>query len=304
MSSDITILLNLDICLNVFGNHIYMEEETNKKYIDIIQIAYTLLPIFIGTIHIVKNIDHNIVGMYNKNNIILSSNDIDKNGGLSTLAHETMHYIIGLNKDLFIEWPKLNRFEYIKNWDAYKLRQGYISKYAMSSVDEDICETFSEMITMHHRKTEAFIYDHILLRKMKYLSLLISTININYETIMNDIIKKINLFNYKEYLSQSGTIIPRVLIKDYDGSGDVYWYNKNYIKVSLAGRRDSDGPRTIYPIYIHVDLYYNDKDYIRLDRVYNYKYGHTSYQYMMNEINRGALKSLKSQHPSYKSIKL
>lgn len=204
----INITTNLDSFIHIFGNEYYAEEILNidqskliKTMIKAIVIDYygdSLIP-FVHNIFIVKNTG-SLKGVTINNNIMIS---IDNDDYVSTL-HRRIFSII----DRCIEtstWNTFNKFGYLgKKCFAFKLGQGYISKYAMYSEEADRCETFVEIMSMHRKREEGLIYDKIVKDKITYLMLKISEINEEWNLIMNKRFEKMINFNYYNEL-MSGT---------------------------------------------------------------------------------------------------
>lgn len=264
------ISLDLDLCISIFGKQFYMEEEEDEKYIDIIKKAYKYIPIFEGTIFIVKKIVCGARDRIKDNYMILSSNDIDHKGSYSILIFETMCHIINSSPNVFIfnGFSELNRFEYLgAKWASNELRQGYISKYAMSGVAADICETFTEIVTMFNRY-DGFAYDRPVLKKMTFICDTLSKID-KYTKFITRIRDIFNAFDYRKYLCTVGCAVPSKLITKWKygqyGYDNLVYYNKGryvYVKGNATGTYDTnyvssgvrDDPNFIqYPKNISID---------------------------------------------------
>ena len=209
--------------VQIFGTEYYVEEEFDvscvKKLSNLVAREYGgSLDGLLDKIIVFKDSEETIVdGLYVRRIIAVSSSRI------SSFHHELTHFILAnyLDFDAVTErWIGLNNYPYVGDgWDGMRRRQGYVSTYAMSSLEEDVAETFRELMTMEGRKG-GLMYDDIMMRKFYVLRDLVLGIG-SLKSLGNIVVNKVNemeSFSYWNYLNEFGerdelTPLPNNMVK-------------------------------------------------------------------------------------------
>jgi hypothetical protein len=137
-----------------------------------------------------------VSGLYRDKVIAVSSEH------LTTFHHELMHGIARsiLDPNDIELWVGINGYEsYLGNQYKYtKTKYGYVSKYAMASLEEDLAETFLELMTMEKRKA-GFVYDAGVMKKFDTLVLFLGN-HAKLSQIVGHKMAVLRQFDYRGYI--------------------------------------------------------------------------------------------------------
>jgi len=216
--SDIpTITTSIKEFVQFFGDTYYVEEELDHKMVtrlaSLIESEYGSALRGIVEKIILFGDSTTINGLYRDNVIAVSSKSIE------SFHHELMHFFASttLHPDDKNDWIDINNYPYVGDkYNEIKLRQGYVSKYAMSSLGEDMAETYHELMTLEKRKT-GMQYDTYMIRKFE---LLVSFFDEN-DALSDIVCKKLDelrKFSYSTYIRahtsrSEPTVIPSNMVR-------------------------------------------------------------------------------------------
>lgn len=124
-----------------------------------------------------KFLQSRVLGQYSSYNIIIYADMCPSYDEIvDVFHHEMMHHIYYITN--IITSVKLLKFGKVSNYvrgyigDKYKTeekRNGFVSRYAMYNLEEDIAETYAEYMTSYNHRFNNVVYDDIILYKFKIL---------------------------------------------------------------------------------------------------------------------------------------
>jgi hypothetical protein len=201
-TTHLKISTSIDDFIQIFGEDYIIEEEydhthvmkltnlVNHEYGDVLNVMIDKIILF-GASNMINGVYYNKV-------IAVSSKSI------TSFHHELMHLFADTmkhpkhNKQLWLQTNRLKQYLGAE-WKTTDLRQCFVSKYAMSSLDEDMADTYRELMTMEMRKETGLPYNPCIMRKFELLAQFF-TENSNLTQIINKKLVDVREFTYSNYI--------------------------------------------------------------------------------------------------------